>query len=115
MEQRQWISRALEGDRTARAHLFEESIQPIYYLCWKLTGSAAQAGELTRRTFARAFSNLGELRPDASFDRWVTAIAVNLCRQTMKKAQPWLFATDEREMAILSDTYVADEECLPPE
>ena len=44
MEQRQWISRALEGDRTARAHLFEESIQPIYYLCWKLTGSAAQAG-----------------------------------------------------------------------
>ena len=115
MEQRQWISRALEGDRTARAHLFEETIQPIYYLCWKLTGSAAQAGELTRRTFARAFSNLDELRPDAGFDRWVTAIAVNLCRQTMKKAQPWLFSTDEREMAILSDTYVADEECLPPE
>ena len=115
MDQRQWISRALEGDRTARAHLFEESIQPVYYLCWKLTGSAAQAGELTRRTFARAFSNLSELRPDAGFDRWVTAIAVNLCRQTMKKAQPWLFTTDEREMAILSDTYVADEACLPPE
>ena len=115
MDQRQWISRALEGDRTARAHLFEESIQPIYYLCWKLTGSSAQAGELTRRTFARAFSNLGELRPDASFERWVTAIAVNLCRQTMKKAQPWLFTTDEREMAILSDAYVAEEECLPPE
>ena len=115
MDQRQWISRALEGDRTARAHLFEESIQPIYYLCWKLTGSAAQAGELTRRTFARAFSNLSELRPDASFERWVTAIAVNLCRQTMKKAQPWLFTTDEREMAILSDAYVAEEECLPPE
>ncbi len=115
MEQRQWITRAMEGDRTAKAHLFEESIQPIYYLCWKLTGSAAQAGELTRRTYARAFSHLSELRPDASFDRWVTAIAVNLCRQTMKKAQPWLFATDEREKAILNDTYVADEACLPPE
>lgn len=115
MEQRQWITQALEGDRTARAHLFEETIQNVYYLCWKLTGSAAQAGDLTRRTYARAFSSLGELRPDASFDRWVTAIAVNLCRQTMKKAQPWLFTTDEREMAILSDTYVADEACLPPE
>lgn len=115
MDQKQWITRALDGDRTARAHLFEENISPIYYLCWKLTGSAAQAGELTRRTFARAFSSLTQLRPDASFDRWVIAIAVNLCRQSMKKSQPWLFSTDEREMAVLRDTYVADEECLPPE
>ena len=114
MEQRQWITRALEGERTAKAHLFEETIQNIYYLCWKLTGSAAQAGDLTRRTYARAFSHLAELRPDASFDRWVTAIAVNLCRQTMKKAQPWLFSTDEREKAILNDTYVADEACCRP-
>ena len=115
MEQRQWITRAMDGDRTAKAHLFEETIQNVYYLCLKLTGSAAQAGELTRRTYARAFSHLTELRPDAGFDRWVTAIAVNLCRQTMKKAQSWLFSTDEREKAILNDTYVADEECLPPE
>ena len=115
MDQRQWITRALEGDRTAKAHLFEENIQSVYYLCWKLTGSAAQAVELTRRTFARAFSHLNELRTDASFDRWVTAIAVNLCRQTMKKAQPWMFTTDEREKAILNDTYVADEACLPPD
>ena len=115
MEERQWITRAMDGDRTAKAHLFEQTIQNVYYLCLKLTGSAAQAGELTRRTFARAFSHLSELRPDAGFDRWVTAIAVNLCRQTMKKAQPWLFTTDEREMAVLRDTYVADEACLPPE
>lgn len=115
MEQQQWITRALEGDRTARAHLFEENISPIYYLCWKLTGSAAQAGELTRRTFARAFSHLNQIRPDAGFDRWVTAIAVNLCRQSLKKSQPWLFTTDDREMAVLRDTYVAEEECLPPE
>ena len=56
MDQRQWIIRALDGDYTAKAHLFEENIEPIYYLCWKLTGRASQAGELTRRTFARAFS-----------------------------------------------------------
>ena len=49
MEQRQWITRALEGERTAKAHLFEETLQTVYYLCWKLTVSAAQAGELTRR------------------------------------------------------------------
>lgn len=113
MDQRQWIIRALEGDHTAKAHLFEENIEPIYYLCWKLTGSAAQAGELTRRTFARAFSQLIQLRPDASFERWITAIAVNLCRQSLKKSQNWLFTTDEREMALLRDTYVAGEECLP--
>lgn len=113
MDQRQWIVRALEGDHTAKAHLFEENIEPVYYLCWKLTGSAAQAGELTRRTFARAFSQLIQLRPDASFDRWITAIAVNLCRQSLKKSQSWLFTTDEREMALLRDTYVAGEECLP--
>ncbi len=114
MEQKDWTRLALEGDRTARAQLFEQNIEPIYYLCWKLTGSAAQAGELTRRTFARAFSNLSELRPDAGFDRWVTAIAVNLCRQTLRKAQPWLFTTSEKEMAQLRDTYVAGEDCLPP-
>lgn len=113
MDQRQWIIRALDGDYTAKAHLFEENIEPIYYLCWKLTGSASQAGELTRRTFARAFSQLTQLRPDASFDRWVTAIAVNLCRQSLKKNQNWLFTTNEREMALLRDTYVASEECLP--
>ncbi len=114
MEQRDWMELALEGDRTARAQLFEQNIESIYYLCWKLTGSAAQAGELTRRTFARAFSNLSELRPDAGFDRWVTAIAVNLCRQTMRKTQSWLFTTSEKEMAQLRNIYVADEACLPP-
>ncbi len=114
MEQREWMRLALEGDRTARAQLFEQNIEPIYYLCWKLTGSAAQAGELTRRTFARAFSNLSELRPDAGFDRWVTAIAVNFCRQNLRKAQPWLFTTSEKEMEQLRDVYVAGEDCLPP-
>ena len=36
-----------------------------------------------------------------------------LCRQSLKKSQNWLFTTDEREMALLRDTYVAGEECLP--
>ena len=115
MEERLWVARALQGDRSAKAHLLEETIQPIYYLCWKLTGSTVQAGELTRRTFARAFSSLLELRPDAAFDRFVTAIAVNLCRQSLKQSQPALFTTDEREMAYLKNTYLAPEECLPRE
>lgn len=115
MDQKQWIIRALDGDRTARAHLFEGTISQVYYLCWKLTGSTAQAGDLTRRTFSRAFSHLDQLRPDANFDRWVTAIAINLCRQSLKKSQPWLFSTSEQEMIVLRDTYLADEECLPPE
>ena len=113
MEQRQRIILALAGDRAAREQLFDENIQPIYYLCWKLTGSAARAGETTRCAFARAFSTLDELRPEVSFDRWITAIAVALCRQTVKTTQPGLFSADAREPAAPESA--VDEACLPRE
>ena len=113
MNQSVWIPRAQDGDRTAVAQLFEQTVQPVYYLCCKLTGSAAQAGSLTRRTFDRAFSELSSIRPGVSFSRWTMAIAVNLCRQQLAASQPELLRTDEAEQAMLNDTYVTGEDCLP--
>ena len=114
MDDRQWIVRAMAGDRDAKTQLFDQTVRGVYYLCWRLTGSAAQAGELTRRTYARAFSGLPSLRPELSFERWTTAITVNLCRQSLKKTNPQLFAVHPAEDELFRADEV-DEACLPPD
>lgn len=59
----------------------------IYALTYRMTGSAADAEELTQETFIRAHEQLAGYRAEARFSSWLYRIAVNHCLNWRKRAQ----------------------------
>jgi RNA polymerase sigma-70 factor (ECF subfamily) len=51
----------------------------IHSLCYRMTGSLADAEDLAQESFIQAFQNLKHFRADARFSSWLYRIAVNQC------------------------------------
>jgi RNA polymerase sigma-70 factor (ECF subfamily) len=59
----------------------------IYSLAYRMTGSAADAEDLTQETFIRAHEQLAGFRADAKFSSWLYRIAVNHCLNWRKRIE----------------------------
>ncbi len=73
------IRRSLQGDHEAFASLVRRHQRMIYVLTYRITGSAADAEDLTQEVFIRAHQQLAAFRADAKFSSWLYRIAVNQC------------------------------------
>lgn len=73
-----WIQDSLAGDTEAYAALVKEHQKMVHAVAFRLTGSLADAEDLTQETFMRAFRQLGSFRSEAKFSTWLCQIAVNL-------------------------------------
>ncbi len=81
---------------------YDQHRRAIFGLCYRMTGSAADAEDLVQETFSRALERppadrAAPLRP------WLTRVAVNLCIDALRKRKreryfgPWLPAPVETE------------------
>lgn len=67
----------------------------LFGLCYRMTGSAAEAEDLVQETFSRALERPPADR-DAPLRPWLTRVAVNLCIDALRRRQreryfgPWL-------------------------
>ena len=72
------VRKAVEnGDQRAFAELLEQYRDPIHYLLLKMVSNREDAEDLTIETFAKAFKNLPNFRPDYAFSTWLFRIATN--------------------------------------
>ena len=65
------------GDQKAFAELLEQYREPIHFLLVKMVNNREDAEDLTIETFAKAFKNLPNFRPDFAFSTWLFRIATN--------------------------------------
>ncbi len=74
----------------------------LWGVCYRMTGSAADADDLVQETFLRAIERPPP-RPDEPMAPWLTRVAVNLCRDTLRRRRrrgyvgPWLPSPIEEE------------------
>jgi RNA polymerase sigma-70 factor, ECF subfamily len=78
-EEKTWISRSRNGDHAAFEALLRAHQPMIHSLTFRMTGSLADAKDLTQETFVRAYCQLDTYRGDAKFSSWLCRIAVNAC------------------------------------
>src|SRR5687767_5405153 len=73
------VSRCLRGDEAAWEELVRLHTRRVYTLCFRFTGSASQAQDLTQDVFMRVFKTLKTFRSaEGSFSTWLARVARNL-------------------------------------
>jgi RNA polymerase sigma factor (sigma-70 family) len=74
---------------------------PVYRLCWRYLGDAAQAEDAAQETWLRASQAIGRFAPRADdphgtrFERWLLRIARNLCLDILRARER---AAEERPL-----------------
>lgn len=61
---------------------------PILHFCCAILRDPAAAEDATQETFLKAYRNLQTFRQESSEKTWLTAIALNVCRD-MRKSAYW--------------------------
>src|ERR1035441_4585092 len=76
---RSLVSRCLGGDEAAWEDLVRQHTRQVYGLCYRFTGSGAEAQDLTQEVFLRVFRTLKTFRSaEGSFGTWLARVARNL-------------------------------------
>src|ERR1700722_11233846 len=79
------VARSIRGDSESFNQLVLRWERPIYALAYRTIGREEDARDVCQETFLRAFRALPGFRGQAKFSSWLYRIALNLCRDWMRR------------------------------
>ena len=79
------VARSVGGDPESFNELVLRWERPIYALAYRTIGREEDARDVCQETFLRAFRALPRFRGQAKFSSWLYGIALNLCRDWIRK------------------------------
>jgi RNA polymerase sigma-70 factor (ECF subfamily) len=79
------VARSRTGDTESFNQLVRRWERPIFALAYRTLGREEDARDVTQETFLRAFRALSGFKGDAKFSSWLYRIALNLCRDWMRR------------------------------
>jgi RNA polymerase sigma-70 factor (ECF subfamily) len=79
------VARSKGGDVESFNQLVLRWERPIYALAYRVIGREEDARDVVQETFLRAFRSIGGFKGQAKFSSWLYRIALNLCRDWIRK------------------------------
>ena len=79
------VARSIGGDAESFNELILRWERPIYALAYRTIGREEDARDVCQETFLRAFRALPGFRGQAKFSSWLYRIALNLCRDWIRR------------------------------
>ena len=79
------VARSIRGDAESFNELITRWERPIYALAYRVIGREEEARDVVQETFLRAFRGIKNFRGQAKFSSWVYRIALNLCRDWIRR------------------------------
>lgn len=79
------VARSRGGDQESFNQLILRWERPIYALAYRVIGRQEDARDVCQETFLRAFRALPGFKGQAKFSSWLYGIALNLCRDWMRR------------------------------
>ena len=101
MNLRELFDRIQNGDQEAFACVYRELKQPVFTICYRITGSKEDAEDITHDAFVKLFRS----PPDASVKNmraWIFQMARNLSIDALRKKSRM---TEQGEPICTEDTY----------
>lgn len=98
------LAQALKGNTEAFTSLVEAYQIPVYNLCYRMLGEAAEAEDAAQETFLRAYLNLKKYDQKRSFSTWLLSISANYCIDQIRKRRISYISLDGSP-----DEYLADQ------
>lgn len=81
------IAGVLAGDTSLFTTLVARHSERIYALALRLLGNKEEAEDVVQETFIRAYARLNTFRSEARFATWLYRIALNACRDQVRRRQ----------------------------
>jgi RNA polymerase sigma-70 factor (ECF subfamily) len=104
----QTVQRCMDGDSGAWAELVRSHHRRVYGLCYRFTGSAADAEDLTQDVFLKIYSNLSSFDVTrGSLQVWITTMTRNLLVDNFRRTK------NQRATGSLDDGWDQTEELKP--
>jgi RNA polymerase sigma-70 factor (ECF subfamily) len=102
------VARSVQGDTDSFNELVLRWERPIYALAYRTIGREDDARDVCQETFLRAFRALPAFRGQAKFSSWLYRIALNLCRDWVRRERrvpivQTTEGTDLRDVAAATD------------
>src|ERR687891_440146 len=79
------VARSIGGDADSFNQLILRWERPIYALAYRTIGREEDARDVCQETFLRAYRALPGFRGQAKFSSWLYRIALNLCRDWIRR------------------------------
>jgi RNA polymerase sigma-70 factor (ECF subfamily) len=79
------VARSIRGDADSFNQLILRWERPIFALAYRTIGREEDARDVCQETFLRAFRALPRFRGQAKFSSWLYRIALNLCRDWIRR------------------------------
>lgn len=104
----QTVRRCMDGDSGAWAELVRTHHRRVYGLCYRFTGSAADAEDLTQDVFLKIYSNLSSFDvARGSLQVWITTMTRNLLVDNFRRTK------NQRATGSLDEGWDQTEELKP--
>jgi RNA polymerase sigma-70 factor (ECF subfamily) len=95
------VARSIGGDADSFNQLVLRWERPIYALAYRTIGREEDARDVCQETFLRAFRALPGFRGQAKFSSWLYRIALNLCRDWIRRERRTGFVQPPEDVDLL--------------
>lgn len=91
------IARAQQGEERAFEALFHAYARRVHCLCVRMTGSQAEAEDLTQEAFLMVFRKISTFRGESAFSTWLHRVVINVVLTYFrgKRCEPVALGEDE--------------------
>ena len=83
----QLVARAVAGDLAAQRLIYDQHVDRVFRLAYRLAGDEELARDFTQETFVRAFDRMASFRGDSALGTWLHAIGVSVALNGLRKVK----------------------------
>ncbi len=95
------VAKSIGGDANSFNELIKRWERPIYALAYRQIGREEDARDVCQETFLRAYRALNGFRGQAKFSSWLYRIALNLCRDWLRRERRTPIVTVSEDVDLI--------------
>lgn len=105
------VSEAKKESQAAYEALYQKTKQMVYFTCFGLLKSEADAEDQMQEAYTTAFQKLDMLDDPEKFPGWINRIAINKCKDFLIQQKQWIPLSEENDIPVKD--FETEEDFLP--